>query len=158
MAGVQLQFQPDLARAELLLAIGVNTVVSHGHGVMVPNPLGHLRDLRARGGRLVVIDPRRSESARHADLHLAPRPGTDRVRRRPPRPRGAAAGRRRRRSSDACADAPSLRAARRRRRAVRRGDRPRRSPACPSADLEALDALVAGAGRIAHRDRHRRDR
>ena len=47
MAGVQLQFQPDLDRAELLLAIGVNTVVSHGHGVMVPNPLGHLRDVRA---------------------------------------------------------------------------------------------------------------
>jgi anaerobic selenocysteine-containing dehydrogenase len=77
MAGVQLQFQPDLARTELLLAIGVNTVVSHGHGVMVPNPVGHLRDVRARGGRVVVIDPRRSESARHADLHLAPRPGTD---------------------------------------------------------------------------------
>ena len=77
MAGVQLQFQPDLEHADLLLAIGVNTVVSHGHGVMVPNPLGHLRDVRARGGRLVVIDPRRSESAQHADLHLAPRPGGD---------------------------------------------------------------------------------
>src|SRR5262245_61089132 len=77
MAGVQLQFQPDLHRTDLLLAIGVNTVVSHGHGVMIPNPLGHLRDLRARGGRLVVIDPRRSETARHADLHLAPRPGSD---------------------------------------------------------------------------------
>jgi anaerobic selenocysteine-containing dehydrogenase len=77
MAGVQLQFQPDLPRTELLVTIGVNTVVSHGHGVMVPNPLGHLRDLRARGGRVVVIDPRRTESARHADLHLAPRPGTD---------------------------------------------------------------------------------
>src|SRR5262245_27366923 len=77
MAGVQLQFQPDLPRTELLIAIGVNTVVSHGHGVMVPNPLGHLRDVRARGGRIVVIDPRRTESARHADLHLAPRPGTD---------------------------------------------------------------------------------
>ena len=77
MAGVQLQFQPDLPRTELLLAVGVNTVVSHGHGVMVPNPLGHLREVRARGGRVVVIDPRRSESARHADLHLAPRPGSD---------------------------------------------------------------------------------
>src|SRR4051794_30705936 len=77
MAGVQLQFQPDLAHTDLLLAIGINTVVSHGHGVMVPNPLGHLRDLRARGARLAVIDPRRSETARHADLHLAPRPGTD---------------------------------------------------------------------------------
>ena len=77
MAGVQLQFQPDLPSTDLLLAVGVNTVVSHGHGLMMPNPLGHLRDLRARGGRLVVVDPRRSETARHADLHLAVRPGTD---------------------------------------------------------------------------------
>lgn len=77
MAGVQLQFQPDLVCTGLLLAIGVNTVVSHGHGVMVPNPLGHLRDVRARGGRVVVVDPRRTESAHHADLHVAPRPGTD---------------------------------------------------------------------------------
>jgi anaerobic selenocysteine-containing dehydrogenase len=77
IAGIQLQFQPDLAGAELLLAIGVNTVVSHGHGVMVPNPLVHLRAVRARGGHVVVIDPRRTESARNADLHVAPRPGSD---------------------------------------------------------------------------------
>ena len=77
VAGVQLPFQPDLDECSLLLAIGVNTVVSHGHGVMMPNPLGRLRSLRARGARLVVIDPRRSETAHHADLHLAPRPGTD---------------------------------------------------------------------------------
>lgn len=77
VSGVQLPFHPDLESCDLLLAIGVNTVVSHGHGVMMPNPLGHLRDVRARGGRLVVVDPRRSETAHHADLHLAPRPGTD---------------------------------------------------------------------------------
>ncbi len=77
MAGVHLQFQPDLPRAELLLAIGVNTAVSHGHGLMMANPLGQLRDLRERGGAVVVIDPRFSETSHHADLHLAPRPGTD---------------------------------------------------------------------------------
>ena len=77
MTGVQLQFQPDLDGAGLLLAIGVNTVVSHGHGVMIPNPLARLRELRRRDGRLAVVDPRRSETAHHADLHLAPRPGTD---------------------------------------------------------------------------------
>lgn len=77
VAGVQLPFCPDLADCDLLIAIGVNTVVSHGHGVMMPNPLGHLRDVRARGGKLVVVDPRRSETAHHADLHVAPRPGTD---------------------------------------------------------------------------------
>lgn len=77
IAGVQVQFAPDIARTELLLAIGVNTVVSHGHGLMMPNPLGHLRDLRARGGRVIVVDPRRTETSHHADLHVALRPGTD---------------------------------------------------------------------------------
>ncbi len=77
IAGVQLQFSPDLPTTDLLLAIGINTVLSHGHGLMMPNPLGHLRDLRSRGGRLVVVDPRRSETAHHADLHIAAAPGTD---------------------------------------------------------------------------------
>ena len=147
MAGVQLQFQPDLDHAELLLAIGVNTVVSHGHGVMVPNPLGHLRDVRARGGRVVVVDPRRSESARHADLHVAPRPGTDAflvahlVRQ--------ALGR----GGDveflrACADDVSVR---RLAVAVEPFDAEATAviAGVPVADLRALDALVAGAGRVA---------
>lgn len=77
VAGVQLPFQPDLDDCTLLIAIGVNTVVSHGHGVMMANPIGRLRDLKKRGARFVVLDPRRSETAHHADLHIAPRPGTD---------------------------------------------------------------------------------
>jgi anaerobic selenocysteine-containing dehydrogenase len=77
VAGVQLMFQPDLEQASLLLAVGVNTVLSHGHGRMISNPIVQLRDLRARGGKVVVIDPRRTETARHADLHVAVRPGTD---------------------------------------------------------------------------------
>ncbi len=77
VAGVQLPFHPDLERTGLLIAIGVNTVVSHGHGIMVPNPIGHLRELRSRGARFVVVDPRRTESAHHADLHVAVRPGSD---------------------------------------------------------------------------------
>ena len=77
VAGVQLMFQPDLEHAKLFLAFGVNTVVSHGHGVMMANPITHLRSLRDRGGRFVVVDPRLSETARHADLHVQLRPGTD---------------------------------------------------------------------------------
>jgi anaerobic selenocysteine-containing dehydrogenase len=77
VSGVQLMYQPDVERAALLMAVGVNTVVSHGHGVMLSNPLVTLRDLRARGGKFVVVDPRFTESARHADLHVALRPGTD---------------------------------------------------------------------------------
>jgi anaerobic selenocysteine-containing dehydrogenase len=77
VSGVQLMFQPDIDRASLLLAFGVNTVVSHGHGLMMADPVTRLRGLRARGGRLVVVDPRRSETAHHADLHVALRPGSD---------------------------------------------------------------------------------
>jgi anaerobic selenocysteine-containing dehydrogenase len=147
MAGVQLQFQPDLDRAELLLAIGVNTVVSHGHGVMVPNPLGHLRDLRARGGRLVVIDPRRTETASHADLHVAPRPGTD------PVILAHLVRQALQRGGDgeflgACVDPASVE---RLRHAVAAYDLATAAAAAgvPVEDLRALDALVAGAGRVA---------
>jgi anaerobic selenocysteine-containing dehydrogenase len=146
MAGVQLQFQPDLARAELLLAIGVNTVVSHGHGVMVPNPLGHLRQLRARGGRVVVIDPRRSETARHADLHLAPRPGTD------PAILAHLVREALRRGGDGdflrdCADEDSVR---RLAELVEPYDAERAAAIAgiTADDLRAFDALVAGAARV----------
>ena len=148
MAGIQLQFQPDLDRAELLLAIGVNTVVSHGHGVMVPNPLGHLRDVRARGGRVVVVDPRRSESARHADLHVAPRPGTDAfivahlVREALARGGDAEFLARLRRRGQ-------RRPARPRRRTVRRSRPRRRSPACRSPTCGPSTRSWPAAGRVA---------
>jgi anaerobic selenocysteine-containing dehydrogenase len=146
MAGIQLQFQPDLERTELLLAIGVNTVVSHGHGVMVPNPLGHLRAVRARGGRVAVIDPRRSESAAHADLHVAPRPGTDacivaHLVREALRRGGDTA------YLAACADDDSVR----RLAAAVEGfdaDSTAALAGIAVADLGALDALVAAAGRL----------
>lgn len=68
---------PDIDRTDMLVIVGANPVVSNGSMWTVPNAKGRLRDLRARGGRLVVIDPRRTETAELADLHLAPRPGTD---------------------------------------------------------------------------------
>jgi anaerobic selenocysteine-containing dehydrogenase len=68
---------PDIDRSDLLVIIGANPVVSNGSMWTVPDAKGRLRALRARGGRLVVIDPRRTETAELADVHLAPKPGTD---------------------------------------------------------------------------------
>ena len=67
----------DWDATRLLLLIGHNPVVSHGHVTTRPNGLATIRAIKARGGKVVVVDPRRTESARLADLHLAPRPGTD---------------------------------------------------------------------------------
>lgn len=61
----------------LLLVIGSNPVVSHGYGTALPDPIRHLRQHRADGGRLWVVDPRATETAHQADEHLQIVPGTD---------------------------------------------------------------------------------
>ena len=61
----------------LLLLIGTNPVVSHGYGTTLPDPVRRLRDYRDAGGSVWVLDPRRTESAAHADEYLAVRPGSD---------------------------------------------------------------------------------
>lgn len=66
----------DLDNADFLLLVGVNPVVSHGHAISMPNPTGTVREI-ARRGQVWVIDPRRTETARLATAHLAPRPSTD---------------------------------------------------------------------------------
>ena len=68
---------PDLDRADFFLCIGANPIVSNGSIMTAPNMRKRLHDLRARGGRIVVVDPRRSETAAVADQHLFIRPGTD---------------------------------------------------------------------------------
>ena len=67
----------DATAGGLLLLVGTNPVVSHGYGTTIPDPVRHLRQHRQGGGRLWVIDPRRTESAALADEHLAGRPGAD---------------------------------------------------------------------------------
>src|SRR5512132_2814190 len=61
----------DYVHAKLIILWGVNPSASGIH--LVP----HLREARKLGAKLVVIDPRTTSLARQADLHLAPRPGTD---------------------------------------------------------------------------------
>ncbi|MFI6127985.1 molybdopterin oxidoreductase family protein [Micromonospora sp. NPDC051141] len=61
----------DLGRADTLLLVGANPAET------MPPLMRHVADQRARGGRLIVIDPRATATARQADLHLQPLPGTD---------------------------------------------------------------------------------
>ncbi|WP_327167858.1 molybdopterin oxidoreductase family protein [Streptomyces subrutilus] len=68
---------PDLDRTDFLLLLGANPVESNGSLCTAPDFPGRLKALRARGGTLVVVDPRRTRTARLADRHLAPRPGSD---------------------------------------------------------------------------------
>ncbi|KIQ10204.1 dehydrogenase [Rhodococcus sp. MEB064] len=68
---------PDIDRTDFLLVVGANPVVSQGSMMSVPDVRNRLAALRARGGRLVVIDPRRTETAAVADAHHFVRPGTD---------------------------------------------------------------------------------
>ncbi|MFF9625876.1 molybdopterin oxidoreductase family protein [Streptomyces griseosporeus] len=68
---------PDLDRTGHLLLIGANPLESNGSLCTAPDFPGKLKALKARGGTLTVIDPRRTRTARLADRHLAIRPGTD---------------------------------------------------------------------------------
>ena len=68
---------PDIERTDVFLIFGANPVVSNGSLMTAPDMRGRLRAIRARGGRVVVVDPRRTETADAADEHVAIRPGTD---------------------------------------------------------------------------------
>jgi anaerobic selenocysteine-containing dehydrogenase len=68
---------PDVDRTDYLLILGANPYASNGSLATAPDWPGRIEAMRARGGRLVVVDPRRSRTAEEADWHLAIRPGTD---------------------------------------------------------------------------------
>ena len=68
---------PDLDRTHYLLLLGANPLVSNGSLMTAPDARGRLRAIRERGGKIVVVDPRRTLTAEAADEHLAIRPGTD---------------------------------------------------------------------------------
>ncbi|MFI9232541.1 molybdopterin oxidoreductase family protein [Streptomyces rimosus] len=61
----------DIARTGCVLLVGSNLAET------MPPALRYLTELKENGGRLIVVDPRRTRTAEQADLHLAPRPGTD---------------------------------------------------------------------------------
>ncbi|MCX7169608.1 MAG: molybdopterin oxidoreductase family protein [Proteobacteria bacterium] len=68
---------PDIDHCDYFLVIGANPMVSNGSLMTVPDLAKRLGALRQRGGKLVVIDPRRSETADVADAHHFIRPGSD---------------------------------------------------------------------------------
>jgi anaerobic selenocysteine-containing dehydrogenase len=68
---------PDVDRTDYLLMLGANPLASNGSLMTAPDMRGRLRALRRRGGKLVVVDPRRSRTAEEADEHFFIRPGTD---------------------------------------------------------------------------------
>ena len=63
--------------SDVLMLVGMNPLVALSGGIPNQNPARRLQRERARGLKLLVIDPRRTESARHSDIHLQPRPGQD---------------------------------------------------------------------------------
>ena len=68
---------PDLDRTSYFLVLGANPMASNGSLMTVPDFPARLRELDARGGRMVAVDPRRTETAKAAHEHHFVRPGTD---------------------------------------------------------------------------------
>jgi len=68
---------PDVARTRCLVIVGANPVVSKWSFLQVPNATQHLRAIEERGGKVWVLDPRRTETAKAAGEHVFIRPGTD---------------------------------------------------------------------------------
>lgn len=68
---------PDIDRTMYMLCVGGNPLASNGSLWTVPNVKKRIQRLQARGGKFVVVDPRRTETAKIADGHHFIKPGTD---------------------------------------------------------------------------------
>ena len=68
---------PDIDRTDYFLMLGANPLASNGSIWTVPDVRKRIKDLTARGGKLVVVDPRRTETAELAREHHFIKPGTD---------------------------------------------------------------------------------
>jgi anaerobic selenocysteine-containing dehydrogenase len=78
MYGDQLSITlPDVDRTDYLLMLGANPAASNGSLMTLGDVRGRLTDIRARGGRIVLLDPRRTETAAWCDEHHFVRPGAD---------------------------------------------------------------------------------
>ncbi|CAN1603780.1 molybdopterin oxidoreductase family protein [Pseudomonas mediterranea] len=68
---------PDIDHTDFMLILGGNPLASNGSIMTVPDVEKRLKAIQARGGKVVVVDPRRSETAAMASQHLFVRPGGD---------------------------------------------------------------------------------
>ena len=67
----------DIERADVVMLIGTNPGVSHQLSMPQSSPSARMKQAQLRGMKLIVVDPRRSEAARRADIHLQVKPGED---------------------------------------------------------------------------------
>lgn len=67
----------DIANADVTMFVGTNPVVSHMPNMPQSNPFKRLKDAQKRGMKVIVLDPRRCDVARRADIHLQVKPGED---------------------------------------------------------------------------------
>jgi anaerobic selenocysteine-containing dehydrogenase len=68
---------PDIDRTDYLLMLGANPYESNGSLATAPDWPGRMQAIRDRGGKVVVVDPRLTRTAKAADEHVAIRPGAD---------------------------------------------------------------------------------
>ncbi len=68
---------PDVDHTQLMVIMGGNPLASNGSIMTIPNAPKRLKAIKERGGKLVVIDPRRTETAEIASQHLFIKPGSD---------------------------------------------------------------------------------
>jgi anaerobic selenocysteine-containing dehydrogenase len=68
---------PDVDRSDLFICLGANPLASNGSIMTAPDIRGRLKAIQARGGKVIVLDPRRTETAEKADRHLFIKPGGD---------------------------------------------------------------------------------
>ncbi len=68
---------PDLENCDWFLCIGGNPAVSQGSAMVAPNVKGRLKAIRERGGKVITVDPRFTETSKIADEHVSIRPGSD---------------------------------------------------------------------------------
>ncbi len=68
---------PDIEHTDMLIIVGANPMVSKWSFLQVPNPSKHIKNIMKKGGKVVVIDPRKTETAKIASEHISIRPNSD---------------------------------------------------------------------------------